>query len=170
MQIKNIDLAAGIIRVTRSLAKNRTERIVTIPYQFLTELRRIFAEWQIVGINLDREFYLFGNDGIPGLFHLSKNHLTRKFNIIRKRLCMPTEYKLYSWKHTAAVMVDESLIPFKDLSRHYGHSSIGVTDSYLRNKKPGLSNKIRYNYPNLWEKHEEKCLTTKEINIEIFPN
>jgi integrase len=170
MQIKNIDLVSGIIRVTRSLAKNRTERIVTIPYQFLIELRRIFAEWQRAGINLDREFYLLGVNGIPGPVYISKNHLTRKFNIIRKRLCMPVEYKLYSWKHTAAVMVDECLIPFKDLSRHYGHSSISITDEYLKNKKPGLSNKIRDNYPDLWEKQVEICLTSKDISIEIFSN
>ena len=172
MQIKSIDLAGGVIRVPRSIAKTRTERIVTIPYQFLAELRRIFSHWKDLGVRLDREYYLFGKEGVPGPVHVSKNHLTRKFNTIRKKLNMPEEYKLYSWKHTAAVLVDESLIPYKDLSRHYGHSSISMTDEYLKNKKPGISNAIRDKYPDLWNKQEETLLTAKDLNIavDLFSN
>jgi integrase len=149
MKIKEIDLVSGTIYVDRERAKSRTARVVTIPRQFLLYLRNVFESWLNAGVKLDREYFIFGKGGQPGPIYISKNKLGRKFNVIRKELNMPKEYTLYSWKHTAAVEVDQTLIPFKDLSRHCGHSSIGITDIYLSNKKPGLSVPIRDNYPNL---------------------
>jgi len=144
LKIKDIDLAAGYIRIDRPRAKNRRERIVTIPRQLLLFIRENYDFKKY-----DRDHYLFGKGGMPGPVPISKNHLGRRFVDVRRRLHMPSEYTLYSWKHTAAVEVDESLLPLKDLSRHYGHGSISMTDVYLRNKKPGVSQAIRDNYPEL---------------------
>jgi integrase len=144
MKIGDLDLVAGFIYVNRFNAKTGKARVVTIPKQFLTFLRENIdtRKW-------DRNFYIFGNKGIPGPVTIGKNTLSRKFIVIRKALNMPHEYKFYSWKHTSAVEMDESLIPMKDISRHYGHSAISITDIYMRNKKPALSVAIRDNYPDL---------------------
>ena len=149
MRLKEIDLVSGIIHVDASRAKNRTARIVTIPRQFLLILRQVFENWINAGVRMDREFYVLGRKGIPGPVPLSKNHLGRKFNAIRKKLNMPTEYKLYSWKHTAAVELDQNKIPMLDTSRHFGHGSISMTNKYMENKKPYLSKPIRDSYPDL---------------------
>jgi len=144
MKIKEIDFIAGMIYVSRDRAKSRMARVVTIPRQFLLKLRQDYDLQKY-----DPELYIFGSGGHPGPVPIGKNTLGHRFNKIRDELKMPKEYKLYSWKHTAAVEVDEAKIPTKDLSRHYGHSSISVTDIYLRNKKPQLSEAIRDNYPDL---------------------
>jgi integrase len=144
MKIGDIDLVAGFIYINRSNAKTRNARVVTIPKQFLTFLRESIdtRKW-------DRGLYIFGRQGTPGVIPIGKNNLSRKFKKIRDALNMPREYKFYSWKHTSAVEMDESHIPLKDISRHFGHSSISVTDIYLKNKKPALSVAIRDYYPTL---------------------
>lgn len=144
MKIGALDLVAGFIYVNRSISKNGSTRVVTIPRQFLTFLRDNIdtRKW-------DREFYIFGRDGMPGPVPIGKNKLGYKFRKIREKLNMPHEYKFYSWKHTSAIELDESRIPMKEISRHYGHSTISITDIYMRNKKPALSVAIRDNYPSL---------------------
>jgi hypothetical protein len=97
----------------------------------------------------DREFYVFGKEGVPGTVHIGKNKLNYKFNKIRTKLKMPREYKFYSWKHTAAVELDDNKIPLMDISRHYGHTSISITNEYMKNKKAGVSTAIRDKYSTL---------------------
>jgi integrase len=144
MKIKDIDFVAGTIRVTRDRAKNHHERIVTIPNQLLQQLRN-FYRLHIY----NKEWYVFGRGGHPAPDHIGKNKLNYKFTSIRKRLNMPLEYKLYSWKHTGAIEADENNIPLKDISTHLGHTDLKTTSIYFRNKKPGVSKAIRDNFPDL---------------------
>lgn len=144
MKIKDLDLVAGTVRVSRTRAKNRHERIVTIPRQLLEQLSTFYKLQRY-----NKEYYVFGKGGRPGLKCISKNKLRYKFNAIRKRLGMPYEYKFYSWKHTGAIEADEAMIPAKDISRHLGHSSLKSTDAYFQNKKPGISEAIRNKFPSL---------------------
>jgi integrase len=143
MQIKHIDFIAGTVLVTRRRAKVRIERLVTIPRQFLDHLRKLGLQ------KLNKEWYVFGSGGVPGPKHIGKNKLRYKFAAIRKKLNMPYEYKFYSWKHTGLVEADEAGMPFKDTSRHAGHTSLKSTDFYFRNKRTGVSNAIKNNYPDL---------------------
>jgi len=144
MKIKDIDFTAGTVRVDRARAKNRVERIVTMPRQLLEQLRNFYRLHEY-----NRELYVFGRGGMPGTQHIGKNKLNYKFNKIRKRLNMPREYKFYSWKHTGAIEADECNIPIKDISNHLGHSSLSITNVYFQNKKGGASKAIRDNYPTL---------------------
>lgn len=144
MKISDIDLVAGIIYIGRSTAKTGAARVVTIPRQFLTYLRA-----NIDTMKWNRDYFLFGKGGIPGPVPIGKNMMGERFREIRRTLNMPRQYKLYSFKHTSVVEIDESLIPAKDLSRHLGHSSISITHEYMKNKKPALSVAIRDNYPDL---------------------
>jgi integrase len=144
MKIKDIDLLAGTIRIDRTRAKNRIERVVTMPYQLIEQLRNFYKLH-----TYDHELYVFGRGGHPGPTHISKNKLAYKFNRIRKNLNMPYEYKFYSWKHTGAVEADQADIPMKDISLHLGHNSLKATDFYFRNKKASTSKAIRDNYPTL---------------------
>jgi site-specific recombinase XerD len=61
MKIKDIDFVAGTIHVTRERAKNWQARVVTIPYQFLQQLREQYCLQ-----DLNREYYIFGQNGCPG--------------------------------------------------------------------------------------------------------
>ena len=144
MKIKDIDFTRGTVRVDRRRAKTRIERIVTIPQQFLNEIKT-FYELQ----KYDKEFYVFGKGGQPGPRQLGKNNMRYRFNRIRARLNMPLEYKYYSWKHTGAVEAEDALIPIKTISSHLGHNSLRSTDFYFRNKRATTSDAIKYNYPDL---------------------
>jgi integrase len=144
MKIKDLDLIAGTVHISRSRAKNNIDSVVTIPLQLLEELRGFYKL-----STYDKEFYVFGKGGSPGSACIGKNKLNYKFNKIRKALNMPSEYKLYSFKHTAAVELDENSIPAIDISRHYRHSSLSITNEYLKNKKTGVSRAIRNNYTTL---------------------
>ena len=144
MKIKHIDFTRGIVLVNRERAKMRVERIVTVPQQLLLQLRNYYRLH-----TYNKEWYVFGRGGIPGILPVGKNKFRNKFNVIRKKLNMPLEYKFYSWKHTGAVEADEALIPTKEISRHLGHTSIKSTDYYFRNKRTGVSKAIRDNFPTL---------------------
>lgn len=144
LQIKEIDFVAGTIHVVRGNAKNGRERIVTIPRQFLEDLRQMGFQ------KLDRNWYIFGVGGKPGLKPIDKNKFSRKFKAIREKLGMPDVYKWYSFKPTGMIEADDTgVIPFKDISMHVGHSNPSTTSIYFRNKKPQVSKAIRDNYPTL---------------------
>lgn len=143
MKIKDIDFIAGTIRVTRRRAKTRIERIITIPYQLLEELRSLHLQ------DCNKEFYVFGRGGVPGTTSIGKNKLRFKFAAIRKKLNMPLEYKFYSWKHTGLVEADEAGIPIKAISNQAGHSSINTTNIYFRNKRPAVSKAVKNSWPDL---------------------
>jgi len=144
MKVKDIDFIGGTIRVSRTHAKNRIERFVTMPHQLLLEMRNIYKLQ-----NSNKEHFVFGKGGKPGPSVIGKNKLRYKFNRVREHLNMPHEYKFYSWKHTGAVEADECSIPMKDISRHLGHTSLKSTDAYFKNKKTGTSKAIRDNFPDL---------------------
>lgn len=59
------------------------------------------------------------------------------------------EYKLYSWRHTAAVNLLKSGWSVKQIQLHYRHSSIEVTDQYLRQLKIADFDHIRDQFPNM---------------------
>lgn len=144
LKLKRIDRFAGTIHITGELSKNGKDRIVTIPKQFLDELRELDI-WK-----LPREWYFFGKGGKPGPVPIDKNKFARKFKAIRERLGMPDEYKWYSWKHTGMIEADNTgKIPDKEISNHVGHLDLHTTNIYFRNKKPQVSKAIRDEYPTL---------------------
>jgi integrase len=144
LQIKYIDFYSGTIHIIRNTAKSRRERIVTIPRQFLEELRKMGLQ------KMNREWYVFGNQGKPGPVPIYKNKFSTKFRAVRDKLGMPKEYKFYSYKCTGAIMADDTgKIPFKDISNHLGHTDPSTTSIYFRNKKPQVSKAIRDAYPTL---------------------
>ncbi len=144
LKIQDIDFISGIIHVNRDNAKNGKDRMVTIPQQFLDELRASGLS------KMHRGYYIFGAGGYPGFKPIGKNKLGRHFKTIRDRMGMPVEYKHYSWKHTGAIEADEAGgIPFKDISDHLGHGDLQTTSIYFANKKIKVSESIRNNYPTL---------------------
>ncbi len=142
LKIKDIDFFNGTIHIDRLRAKNRKDRIVTIPIQFLEELRASALR------KLDKEWYIFGRGGHPGPKTIGKNKLSRHFRTLRIKLGLPEEYKLYSGKHTGAIEADNTgKIPFKEISEHLDHADMQTTSIYFRNKKPRLSEAIRNHFP-----------------------
>jgi len=144
LRIQDIDFGRGQVTVRRSQAKTRITRTVVIPRQFLFSLRN---EYKLM--DYDREFFVFGKEGIPGNECLGKNNLRFRFNRIRKKLGMPQEYKFYSWKHTGGVQASHAGIPTKHIQMQMGHESIATTEKYLR-KMTGFDSKfLKEQYPDI---------------------
>lgn len=138
MQIKWIDFAAGTITTPRNILKSKHDRVSVIPQTFLKELRTTYNI-----MNLPKEFYVFGQERKSGEMHLGKNTMRTRFNVIRKKLNMPLEYKLYSWKHSGNVRAELSDIPMIDRMHQNGHTSIQTTEIYTRNKIGRAGNAFR---------------------------
>jgi len=146
LKIEDIDFVRGTVNVSRFRAKTNLQRIVTIPRQFLNELR---AKYELM--TYPKEFYVIGNERKPGLKPYSKNVIANRFRDVRKRLGMPKEYKLYSWKHTGNVVAADNGIPMRHLQDQNGHASISTTETYMKNKAGKASRQIRDHFPTIGE-------------------
>lgn len=147
LQIRQIDFARGTIRIDRSRSKTKREKIVTIPFVFLKELREV---WQLH--TYPRDLFVFSKGGLPGEKPLYKNDLRYRFNKFRTKLNMPQEYKLYSWKHTGNARADDCPeISIRDMQEQNGHSTTAMTETYIRNKFGTVNRAIQNNFPSIDE-------------------
>ena len=138
------DLARGVINVPKEFTKTRENKTVIIPRQ----LREILLN--DVRLHLyPAEFYVIGKNGISGRECLGSNNLRNRFNIIRDKLNLPKEYKLYSFKHTGNSRLVDSSVPVYHIQRQNGHSSMRSTEEYFKNKIGFKSPELVNNYPTL---------------------
>ena len=144
LRIGDIDFRRGLVNVSADIAKTDKARKVIIPDVFKDELINV---WHLDVYNKD--FYIFGRAGCPGVQVLGKNTLRNRFNQVREALKLPKYYKFYSFKHTGAVTLaeqGESIINIRD---HLGHTSIESTEHYLKRLGCNESKTIRHNFPKI---------------------
>ena len=143
LQIKHINFWAGTITINAVAGKMRG-RTINIPEQFLPVLTDDY-ELQ----SYDREYYVFGKEGKPGLQQVGNNTLRVRFNKFRDDLKLSKDYKFYSLKHTGAgFLLDTGCITIKDLQEHLGHSDINSTYQYIKKYRGMTTEKIKHNFPN----------------------
>lgn len=138
------DLARGVINIPKDVVKTDSNKVVIIPNQFREYLLK---EWKLQ--NFPANYYLIGQNGMPGPAHLGSNNLRNRFNIIRDRLQLPNHYKLYSWKHTGNAKAADAGIPAYHRQMQNGHSSMRSLEEYLKNKIGFQSSEIRENFPSI---------------------
>jgi integrase len=147
MRIGNIDFSRGVIKTERERCKTKTEKVATIPYVFLKELRDVYQLH-----TYPRDYFVFAKGGKPGTEQLYRNDLRYRFNKYRTKLNMPQEYKLYSWKHTGNARADDcDDISIREMQIKNGHTSIQTTEKYLRNKIGKVSRAIQNHFPSIDE-------------------
>ena len=144
LKIRDIDFARGLINVDRFRSKTNRDRFATIPDHFLIKIREVYNLHKY-----NRDFYVFGKGYKPGPECLGKNNLKNRFNSFREMLNMPSEYKLYSWKHTGNSLALDNNISMYALRDQNGHSSVQVTEIYTKNKIGTISREIRDKFPDL---------------------
>lgn len=138
------DLSRGVINVPKEFIKTRDNKTVIIPNQFREYL---LTDWKLHLFPVD--YYLIGKNGIPGPEPLGSNNLRNRFNIIRDRLNLPQEYKLYSFKHTGNSRLVDSTIPMYHIQKQNGHSSMRSTEEYFKNKIGFKSPELESSFPTL---------------------
>lgn len=144
LKIKDLDFENHIIRVRNEISKNNRTEIVSIPnqlYQYL--ISQGINEWP------NKEDYLFSKNGKPGSTTLGKNNFRYRFNRYRKQLGLPTDYKLYSLKHTGGVSLVQAGVNPWQLQQHFRHKSVTTTENYIKNRLGIKSDTIENHFPDL---------------------
>ncbi len=127
MKIKHLDLFEGKATVFADIAKTDKTRTVEIHNSFLTVL------WSKYRLNdYPEEYYIFSTKREPSTQPVGKNYFWSRFNVVRKRLNIPNDYKFYGFKHTGAVRAIKAGANIKEIQGQMGHSSIETTDEYIK--------------------------------------
>jgi integrase len=140
LKIGNIDFSEGTMEVPSSISKNKDLSHVVIPKPFLEYL--ISMELHKCNPN----DYIFGNQGLPGLFQIGTNTLYNRHRLILKKLGFPKGYSIYSWKHTGVWFAVKANITMKELQMQLRHHSLDMVNEYLKNlgvmDMPNISEKF----------------------------
>lgn len=143
LRVGDLDLDNGVIRIPCTISKNRKTEVVTMPRQ----LHRL-----LLSLNLDDytyRDYLFSTGGLPGPTMLGKNTLRYRFDRIRDKLGLSSDYKLYSFKYTGASALVNAGIDTWELQRHMRHKSIDTTEHYIRRNFAVKSDKLKNEFPDI---------------------
>jgi len=143
LRVGDIDFGRAVIRVRAANAKTDLARVVSIPMVFLQQLRGYNLH------NYHRSFYVIGKGGKPGPQPVSYNNMSARWVKFRRELGMPEEYKMYSWKHTGNGRAAVAGIPMRDLQEQNGHSTVQMTEKYLKNIHGARSEQIINRFPEL---------------------
>ncbi len=143
LRIRDIDLEQQIIRIPAAIAKNRTSENVNIPDQMAKALRELGIE------RMEREWLLFSSNGLPGEKMYGVNTMAYRFNRIRNKLGISSEYKLYSYKHTGGVQLVNAGVDVWELQRHFRHRSVDTTERYIKRNFAVKSDKIKNHFPDI---------------------
>lgn len=143
LKVRDIDFDNGVIRVPNTISKNRLSEVVTMPQQLV----RLLLNEGYGKVNAD--YYLFSASGKPGERCLGKNSFRNRFNILRNKLRLSAEYKLYSFKHTGGVKLVNAGIDTWELQRHFRHKSIETTERYIRRNFAVKSDKLKNEFPDI---------------------
>lgn len=129
----------GFIEVRDEISKNgKTEKVV-IPDQLLPVLK------QLQGRPNDYLFTAIRDIGRP----IGENTFYERFKKVLKLLEIKGRYSFYSWKHTGAVNAVEAGINIKHLQLQLRHSSLEITDEYLKNMRVLDSDDLKHRFPTI---------------------
>lgn len=142
LKIKDINLFTNTIKINCENAKT-DGGMITIP----DKLVKILEKMRFTSMN--RDFYLFGKGGKPGVEPWGKNHFRVEFNKHRDAVGFPKEFKLYSWKCTGGILFLMSGAPLAAIRDHFRHKSTAYTDIYLSKKIGKQNDYVKHEFPEL---------------------
>ncbi len=122
--VKNVDLEQGTIFVSKEISKNKKDEYVTIPLQFLPNLKHHLK-------NANPDHYLFSSlDFKPGNKKMPIRKIATAWEKLRTKLNLESKYQFYSFKDTGITDLLNSGVPaikVRDQARHY---DIKITEMY----------------------------------------
>lgn len=140
LKIKDFNLKRGLVFVPSHISKNRKERIIPIAENFLQIIKEYFK-------GLNPEYFICAYGFCPGHRKIASTRIAEKFRGIANEIELPKDVFFYSLKDTVASNLIESGFSAKDIRDLFGHSSIAITDNYLRKRNSFLNEKLRTNFP-----------------------
>lgn len=143
LKVGDVDYENETIRVPKEVSKNREAETVVLPRQMMQRLKQEGYD----GYN--KELYMFSAAGTPGEKPVGKNTFRNRFNLLRDKLHLSQEYKLYSFKYTGGVALVNAGVDTWELQRHFRHKSIDTTEHYVRKNFAVKSDKIKNHFPDV---------------------
>lgn len=143
LKVGDIDFDGEAIHVPKDVSKNREAESVAMPRQMVQRLKKEGYD------RFNKELYLFSAAGTPGERPVGKNTFRNRFNLLRDKLHLPEEYKLYSFKYTGGVALVNAGIDTWELQRHFRHKSIDTTEHYVKKNFAVKSDKIKNHFPDV---------------------
>lgn len=140
MKVGWIDFENENLTIPAEISKNRIEATLPIPKSQLLDQIQYLREYP-------SDYYVFTNSGVPGPKHVSKNYFQVKFRAVRDELRLNSEYTVYSFKHTGAIMKHDKGASVKELQALMRHHSLDITNKYLRQMQAVDSDNLRNNSP-----------------------
>ena len=142
MKISWIDFEHQNVTIPGDIAKNHKTATLPIPKPLFEQLEFLRS--------YRSDYYIFTLNECPGKKHISKNHYQRKFRDLRSLLNLPTEYSIYSFKHTGAIMVTRlNKVSTKELQMQLRHHSLDMVDRYIRQMIAIDSTNLREGFPSI---------------------
>lgn len=126
LKVKHVLLDQDKIFVPATISKNSNDGYVTIPPGLKSELEKLKLD------QLNPDWFLFTKKWTPGEKQVGYNFFGNRHRKILRALDFPTEYTLYSWKHTGVVNTYKAGVNMKAIQLQCRHSSIDQTDTYLK--------------------------------------
>jgi integrase len=127
LKVKDVDLQQGIILVRTHVSKNKQQLPVTITESLEPFIREMELEKCSPGM------YLFGKNLEPGFDSLLRNRVSERHAKAMKACHVyDGEVTMYSWKHTGNCNAYRAGADIKALQFQNRHSSLEMTDIYLR--------------------------------------
>ena len=139
LQKGNIDLKAGFIRINSKQSKVKKTQLVTIPKLFKPTLEEYLSQ-------VGSKDYLFTSNLMPGMKNVRGNKLSNYWKtIVKDRTGL--DKNVYQLKHTAAIKLLKSGISIYDISKHFRHTEVAMTEQYLKSLQGYASGVIVEGFP-----------------------
>jgi integrase len=144
LKIKNINFSAQCVTVINELSKNNRTETIDIPdhlYNLIVDVWKLHLK--------DGELYVFGKNGQPGPDPLGKNTLGYRFVKVRERLGLPSDVKLYSFKHSSSQELVINNANIFDIQAHMRHKNLETTVEYLKKRFGNRNTYLKKNFPGI---------------------
>jgi len=141
IQLKVHQVSHQQILVPGNVSKNGRQETIAVPAAFQDKLK---------GANLGQypsSYWLFGQGIQPGPDKMHRNQPMRHFKSARRALGLRDELRMYHFKDLGAIRAIEAGISLRDLRDHLRHTSIAVTEVYLRKLKSVASAELVQKFP-----------------------
>jgi integrase/recombinase XerD len=119
-----------VIRIPAAVAKNRNERMATIP----DALMPFLVEWDFNGAKTGD--FIWSQNLVPGSRPIKSTRWSQKWNKLRNEVKLPKEMVLYSLRDSGIVQLLQDGISPRDVMLHADHSSLEITSQYVKQAFP----------------------------------
>ena len=145
LKIDAIDFQSQTITIKSIVSKVSEQRIITIPDHLFTVIMALKL------YEYPKDYFIFSSKGHPSIKPASKNYFSNKFNKFRINFDIPSDYKIYPFKHTGMIKANRSGVGVKEIQQQTGHHSLDQVNDYLVTMNTDTLDNLRDNFPKLGE-------------------